>query len=123
MTSFKHEIVFKVIVRQDKLLVKFVKLLREEEGSIVLVDEVNRRVIFRFPLVSYEKVLPLIEGYTLSSSYELRATLTHNLSSTQLMSKLDKFREEFNQLQIIKPEKSYTRLIGLVKIDSNGGLV
>lgn len=119
----KHEIVVRATVRQDKLLTKFVKSLRDEDATIILVDEIYRRVIFSLPLLKYENIVQLISEYTVSANFEVKAVLTHSLSSAQLMSLLSKLKEIFNTVNIVKPEQSYLRIMGLIKVDSGGGLV
>lgn len=119
----KHEIVVRATIRQDKLLTKFIKSLRDEEATIILVDEIYRRIIFSIPLLKYESIVQLISEYVVSASFEVKAVLTHSLSSTQLMSLSSKLKGIFDTVNIVKPEQSYLRIIGLIKVNSEGGLV
>jgi len=119
----RHEIIVKATVRQDKLLTKFIRSLRDKGASISIVDEVYRRVILKIPLLKYEFVAPLLKEYVSTASYEVRATLLHSLSATQLMHIMDYLRKTFDKIHIVKPEQSYTRILGLIKIDSRGSLI
>ena len=118
----RHEIIVKATVRQDRLLTKFIRSLRDEGASISIVDEVYRRVILKIPLLKYEIVASLLKEYVSTASYEVRATLLHSLSATQLMHIMDNLRKTFDKIHIVKPEQSYTRILGLIKTDSQGSL-
>ncbi len=119
----RHEIIVKATVRQDKLLTKFIRSLRDKGASISIVDEVYRRVILKIPLLKYEIVASLLKEYVSTASYEVRATLLHSLSASQLIHIMDNLRKTFDKIHIIKPEQSYTRILGLIKTDSQGSLI
>ena len=71
---FNRYILFRCTVREDRLLTKFIREVRELGASIMEVDEEERRVYFRVPADKYVGLEGTAHRYVKTGYYEVRST-------------------------------------------------
>lgn len=106
-----------VRVRDDRLLVKFIGALKDAGASIMDVNEEERRVFFKASLDLVDRISSLLDEYAYSAMYEVKGKAQHDLSSRKL-AKLYKALTGVGNFKLVKPEGSYTRLIGLLSLET-----
>jgi len=71
--KFNRSIVFRVVVREDKVLPRFIKLLKDLKVLNIEVDEEYRRVYFKIQAMKYLGLKDIIDEYAKSAYYEVKS--------------------------------------------------
>ncbi|MEM1686003.1 MAG: hypothetical protein QXO93_05175 [Acidilobaceae archaeon] len=82
-------VILKGYVREDKVLVRFLRFIEDASGKVIEVDEFNRRVICVVPVSKFNDIVDTIIDYTRGYSFNVKAScsvdsissIEHNIKS------------------------------------------
>jgi len=114
--KFRHYLVFVVKVRENKIIVRFIKQLKDEGVTGIEVNEESRRVFFTIPFHIVERIGGLVEEYASTAFYEIKAKAFHNLGYSQLRRLYSELvGKGFKNIRLFSPRGSYPRIMGFVE--------